>query len=287
MHDYVYRMRDTFSNPAEIKATNKSFVFFFEKKFFDIDSTYAEIRWFQNNWHMSFYYSILYVLVVYGGQKLMRNREKFHLYHSLVAWNVVLAVFSIVGTIRFLPYFIKTITTKGLDHSVCIIDYEFGITGCWTILFGLSKMVDLIDTAFVVLRKQKLIFLHWYHHATTLIYTWYSINEVNSTGRWFIAMNFFVHSIMYSYYAFRASRIQIPKFVNIIITSLQISQMIVGIWVNTHAYLKKSSGKRCDVAYKNIYWSFFIYFTFFILFFHFFRTSYLKKSSHKLKEKEK
>lgn len=161
MNDYVYHVRTTFSNPDEIRDANQSFVFFFEKKFFEIEGTYKEILWFQKYWHYSFYYSILYIAAVFGGQWLMKSREKFHLFHSLVAWNVVLAVFSITGTLRFLPYFMRTLTTNGFHHSVCIVDYEFGIPGCWTILFGMSKLVDLVDTAFVVLRKQKLIFLHW------------------------------------------------------------------------------------------------------------------------------
>jgi len=288
MNDYVYNIRSTFSNPDDIQTGNQSFVFFFEKKFFDIEGTYREIRWFQHNWHLSFYYSVLYVLAVYGGQKLMKTRERFHLYHSLIAWNVVLAIFSIVGTARFLPYFFRTLATKGFNHSVCVTDYEFGVSGCWVILFGMSKLVDLIDTAFVVLRKQRLIFLHWYHHATTLIYTWYSINGVNSTGRWFIAMNFAVHSLMYSYYACRAMRMRIPKWVNIMITSLQIAQMIVGIWVNVHAYFQKQEGNRCDVSYNNIFWSFFVYFTFFVLFFQFFRNAYMKKAaSHAAVESSK
>lgn len=279
LNDYVYRMRTTFPDPDQIATANESFVFFFEKKFFDIEGTYKEIRWFQKYWHYSFYYSVLYIAAVFGTQYLMRKREKFHLHHSLIAWNVVLAVFSVIGTARFLPFFFNTIATKGLHHSVCVIDYEFGVSGCWTILFGMSKLVDLVDTAFVVLRKQKLIFLHWYHHATTMIYTWYSINGVNSTGRWFIAMNFAVHSLMYSYYAFRAARFPIPKWVNVIITSLQLLQMVVGVWVNGHAYTVKSAGQRCDVSYANIYWSFLLYLSFFILFFQFFRNAYLKKGS--------
>jgi elongation of very long chain fatty acids protein 6 len=86
-----------------------------------------------------------------------------------------------------------------------------------------------------------------------------------------------VHSFMYSYYAFRALRFKIPKMVNIVITSLQLSQMLIGIAVNTVAYLAKNNGERCDVTYDNIYWSFFMYFTYFVLFFHFFVNAYLKK----------
>lgn len=57
-----------------------------------------------------------------------------------------------------------------------------------------------------MLRKQKLIFLHWYHHITVLIYCWYSFSQYTAPARWFVVMNFVVHSIMYTYYAFRALR---------------------------------------------------------------------------------
>lgn len=36
-----------------------------------------------------------------------------------------------------------------------------GETGLWAFLFVLSKIVELGDTAFLVLRKRPIIFLHW------------------------------------------------------------------------------------------------------------------------------
>jgi len=49
--------------------------------------------------------------------------------------------------------------------------------------FCFSKLPELIDTVFIVLRKQPLIFLHWYHHASVLIYCWFSYQDYSSTGR--------------------------------------------------------------------------------------------------------
>jgi elongation of very long chain fatty acids protein 6 len=258
---------------------NYSFILFFEKKYYSMNYIEMQTKWLTKWWWLSIVYSFIYIILVYGGQKLMKNREKFHLYRSLVGWNIVLAIFSIMGAIRFLPNFFAIFYNKGVVHTICKFDYNFGISGCWAWLFVLSKVAELIDTAFIVLRKQKLIFLHWYHHATVLVYCWYSVHGLASSGRWFVAMNYFVHAIMYSYYAFRAMRFSIPKYINIIITSLQISQMVIGIVVNSIAYYKKNRGEKCDVSYDNIYWSFFMYFTYFLLFFHFFRNAYLKKAS--------
>ncbi len=50
--------------------------------------------------------------------------------------------------------------------------------------FCFSKLPELIDTVFIVLRKQPLIFLHWYHHASVLVYCWFSYQDYSSTGRY-------------------------------------------------------------------------------------------------------
>ena len=141
----------------------------------------------------------------------------------------------------------------------------------------MSKLPQLVDTLFIVLRKQPLIFLHWCHHSTVLIYTWYGASNFTASARWFILINFTEHAFMYSYYAFRALRFKIPKWVNIAITSGQLLQMIVGIFINCLAYYQKTHGQKCHITYENIKWSSIMYFSYFLLFFHFFYKAYLVK----------
>uniref|UniRef100_A0A670ITT2 Elongation of very long chain fatty acids protein n=1 Tax=Podarcis muralis TaxID=64176 RepID=A0A670ITT2_PODMU len=62
--------------------------------------------------------------------------------------------------------------TKGLKQSVCDQSFYNGpVSKFWAYAFVLSKAPELGDTIFIVLRKQKLIFLHWYHHITVLLYS--------------------------------------------------------------------------------------------------------------------
>ena len=39
---------------------------------------------------------------------------------------------------------------------------------------------------------------------TVLIYAWYSFSEYSAQARWFIVMNYLVHSVMYTYYALKS-----------------------------------------------------------------------------------
>lgn len=93
---------------------NYSFVFFFEEKYFDEAYMNNLVYWINQNWTWSIFYAFAYVLLVYAGQKWMAKREKFHLYRSLVAWNIVLAIFSILGAFRFLPNFITVLSSQGI-----------------------------------------------------------------------------------------------------------------------------------------------------------------------------
>ena len=112
-------------------------------------------------------------------------------------------------------------------------------------LFIYSKVPELIDTVFIVLRKKKLIFLHWYHHITVLLYCWHAFATLAGTGLYFVAMNYSVHAVMYGYYCLQALKMVPPFFPIVLITIAQITQMFVGTGVCMSAWYYKLSGITC------------------------------------------
>lgn len=249
----------------------------FEKDFESKDYVDSLKVWMSLNWQMSIIYSIIYIISIFSIKFLMRNRIKYDLKYFLLIWNLMLSIFSITGAIRVLPRFWQILTQNGITYSVCDNKYAYGITGYWSYLFIMSKLPELVDTLFIVLRKQPLIFLHWYHHATVLIYCWYSYHDFTASGLWFMTMNYVVHSLMYSYYALKTLKFKIPGFVSKLITSLQLAQMVVGCYVNYVAYKQKQQGNSCAISHENIKYSFLMYLSYFALFFHFFLNSYVFK----------
>lgn len=129
--------------------------------------------------------------------------------------------------------------------------------------------------------------MHWYHHITVLIYSWFSYTEYTASARWFIVMNYCVHSIMYSYYALRAMRFSPPRFIPMVITTLQLTQMIVGCAINiwAHNYLKVAGQSACNISELNIKLSIVMYFSYFVLFARFFYKTYLSDNAKFSKKK--
>ncbi|KAL1131774.1 hypothetical protein AAG570_011387 [Ranatra chinensis] len=263
----------------DVALRNYSYIFNFEEKFEHKDTR----AWMTKNWTISFYFCGLYMILIFGGQHYMQSRPRFQLKGVLSVWNTLLATFSIMGAFRTAPELFHVLKNYGIYHSICIPSFiELDrVAGVWTWLFVLSKLPELGDTVFVVLRKQPLIFLHWYHHITVLLYSWFSYTEYTSSARWFIVMNYCVHSIMYSYYALKAMGYHPPRAISMLITTCQLCQMIVGCTVNIWAAQYIQEHQPCHVSVTNIRLSIAMYFSYFVLFARFFYKAYLSQDSGK------
>uniref|UniRef100_A0A1I7SR84 Elongation of very long chain fatty acids protein n=1 Tax=Bursaphelenchus xylophilus TaxID=6326 RepID=A0A1I7SR84_BURXY len=139
-------------------------------------------RLFQTYWGHSITVSIVYYIAIRVIQSIMRNREAFVLQRPLFFWNFGLALFSIAGFVRFAEDFFVAWYNNGLEYSLCHSCNPDGVAAFWSLAFAISKIVELGDTLFIVLRKKPLIFLHYYHHAAVLVYTVHSAHGVAATS---------------------------------------------------------------------------------------------------------
>lgn len=233
-------------------------------------------EWFQEYWGTAFVLSGVYAAGIYFLRVFMKDRQKLDLRTPLMLWSLCLALFSVIGAVRTGWYVMNVLTSDGFRQSVCDTTfYATPITKFWAFAFAISKVPELGDTVFIVLRKQRLIFLHWYHHITVLLFSWYSYRDRVAGGSWFMSMNYIVHSIMYSYYAAKAARVRVPRPIALLITTMQIAQMVVGL-----SLLGLVNSWRDDVhcvsTTYNIMWGSLMYLSYLVLFCSFFYQSYIK-----------
>jgi elongation of very long chain fatty acids protein 6 len=145
--------------------------------------------------------------------------------------------------------------TDEYEDTVCgdpTVTWGAGATGFWVMLFVFSKIPELLDTVFIVLRRKPLIFLHWYHHVTVLLFCWSAYSTLAASGLYFVAMNYTVHAIMYGYYCLQALKMLPRSFPAILITVSQILQMFIGTGVCISCWYYNLTGKSCQNDQSNL-----------------------------------
>jgi len=223
---------------------------------------------------------LAYGAAILGGQAYFRTRDRWHWRTTLALWNAGLSLFSLVGLLRTLPQLVHNLGSYTLEENLCWdpqMTYGSGSTGLWVQLFILSKFPELVDTFFIIIHKKKLIFLHWYHHITVLLYCWHSYVTTSPPGIFFVVMNYGVHAIMYFYYCLMACHCK-PKWLPpMVITAAQISQMVVGVCVTiAGAFISMRQGESCHLRHENNTAAFVMYGSYLFLFAQFFVSRYLR-----------
>jgi len=240
--------------------------------------------------------SVGYIVMVFGGQAIMSGLNKLNTRWAVIFWNLLLAVFSIQGAIVLVPAALQYAnggSAGSLGNYLCnppegLYDASNGI---WILLFILSKIPEMLDTFFLVVQKKTVIFLHWYHHLTVMWFCWHAGLMANPAGIFYGGMNFFVHSLMYSYYfltCFSVTR-KMVKPIAPVITTLQILQMVVGMIISVLCSFEMITRSECiGLDWWNVQAGTVMYISYFVLFSILFKKHYIdKKKTDKNKNSEK
>jgi fatty acid elongase 3 len=144
---------------------------------------------------------ILYFSLILGLKAYMKNREPMKLKYVTALHNLFLCVISlgmcIAGT--FGAY--QIVMEKGVDEVFCSNDKNPKGLMHWSLyMYYLSKFPELIDTVILVLKKKRVIFLHWYHHSIVILLTWTWMDGKLNFGIFGLFLNTLVHVFMYWYY---------------------------------------------------------------------------------------
>jgi len=200
-------------------------------------------------------------------------------------WNVLLAVFSMWGAINVIPTFLfhsEHGVLNGIHGSVCG-GHEFwseGRIGYAIFVFILSKIPELVDTFWIIVGQKKLMFLHWYHHITVLLSSWLVYRNRSTFMIWPPAMNYFVHSVMYTYYA--ATQLGYRWKYAYLITYIQIAQMFAGMLSLVYILMFWDSCPGNHLG--DVLMSCGGYLTYFLLFVQFFVKRFCLKKSKKKRD---
>ncbi|KAF8462722.1 ELO family [Kalaharituber pfeilii] len=95
-------------------------------------------------------------------------------------------------------------------------------------IFYLSKFYEVVDTMIIILKGRKSSTLQTYHHAGAMLSMWAGIRWMSPPIWIFCWYNSGIHTLMYTYYTLSALSIRVPNAIKRSLTSMQITQFLVG-----------------------------------------------------------
>eukprot|EP01059_Diplonema_ambulator_P019941 TRINITY_DN33628_c0_g1_i1.p1 TRINITY_DN33628_c0_g1~~TRINITY_DN33628_c0_g1_i1.p1 ORF type:complete len:322 (+),score=89.14 TRINITY_DN33628_c0_g1_i1:71-967(+) len=240
------------------------------------------IEWTREHTEVPIFFVMAYLALIFQGPVVLQNFPPMRSKYIFAFWNFLLSTFSFFGMVNTVPVLLRYLQEKGFKYTVCTDPAEWylrGPPGLYVFLFIYSKIPELMDTVFLVLRKREVIFLHWFHHCTVLLYCWHAYHNAIAPGLWFASMNYTVHSIMYLYYMVTILGLfrKLTKAIAPFITTIQILQMIMGMTVTYFSAVWHMEGgvEECYVTPSNYKLGLGMYTIYFVLFAILFKNLYL------------
>ncbi|XP_064624332.1 very long chain fatty acid elongase 7-like [Lineus longissimus] len=165
-----------------------------------------------------------------GGPWFMKNREPYDIRKIMVAYNLFMVYLSSYMVYEFLfagwldGY---TLGCQLVDYSDAPQAVRMANVSWW---FYFSKVIELLDTIFFILRKKfnLVTFLHVYHHALMPCVEWAGVSFApGGFGTFHALLNCSVHVIMYTYYGLAAMGPHMQKYLwwKRYMTTIQIVQL--------------------------------------------------------------
>eukprot|EP00058_Branchiostoma_floridae_P020530 XP_002606020.1 hypothetical protein BRAFLDRAFT_129515 [Branchiostoma floridae] len=200
---------------------------------------------------------VLYVLLCVYGPRIMEKRQPFNLKTIIIPYN-----FALVGLSAYMFYEMARV--------------------CWWFFF--SKVIELMDTVFFIMRKKsnQVTFLHVYHHCTMIINWWLGVKYVAGGQPFFLAMlNSFIHTVMYLYYGMAAIGPHMQKYLwwKRYLTSMQLMQFVA---ILTHTTVNFFSDCDFPQGFNIAVMAYMV--SLIILFGNFYYQEYVKRASQKKKQ---
>ena len=181
---------------------------------------------------------VIYLAVIGTIREVMRNRQPFELKWLAFFHNAFLSSFSLLLLVLILENILPKMYAHGFLYTICNPQiFKDGRLEILLYFNYLTKYYELLDTAFLALKKKTLPFLHVYHHAATMVLCFVELTG-NVSIQWLvIVLNLFVHVLMYYYYACALLKIEIWWKKHL--TTLQITQFVIDL---TCVYLATAQG---------------------------------------------
>lgn len=164
-------------------------------------------------WSGPMVFSVLYLIMVYFGPKLMKDREPFSIKPYIFTYNLYQCILNAWCVIAM----VHEVATNPWFTGIWGNTAQPGVGG-FRISFLVwvhynNKYVELLDTLWMILRKKnnQISFLHCYHHIL-LIWAWFLVCKIETGGDCYFgaSVNSFIHVIMYGYYTLALLNIPCP-----------------------------------------------------------------------------
>uniref|UniRef100_A0A8D8TRL8 Elongation of very long chain fatty acids protein n=1 Tax=Cacopsylla melanoneura TaxID=428564 RepID=A0A8D8TRL8_9HEMI len=154
--------------------------------------------------------------VLYWGPRWMADKKPYQIKNILLVYNLVQTLYNAyIVAYLFLP----GVPTYLWNHSCVPLPREDNpnwLAFCEAChLYYLSKIIDLLDTVFFVMKKKQsqITFLHVYHHAMMVLTSWGFLRFYKGEQAIFVgSLNSLVHVVMYSYYFLAAFGPHVQKY---------------------------------------------------------------------------